>query len=184
MNRYIIIALIFINIGCKTDKKQSIKNGELALVEKPKPVNDSIKGTNELYTLQFKIDTTENNTPNLVVDIKLHNNSYFVSPNANGDFKGKFYMDLGSYTHLNFKGDMIETPRSVEEIDFHPFVNGAVNWVRVNTTYKQPLNMKLKEDFVVFGRVRFTIEPRCTLEEIPFGISYKNGVLTLIESKC
>jgi len=159
------------------------KTIDASIVEGPKDVRDFTTIYDENYTLHFEIDETDNK-PSLVISIKLHNDSYFVSPHAKRDFKGKFFMDLGSYEHLDFEGDILETPRSIEEYDAHPFVNGIVNWVRVSTTYKQPLHIKSVEKFVVFGRVRFTIEPRCTLEEIPFGISYESGVIKLIDSKC
>lgn len=140
--------------------------------------------SDDLYDLQFKIETTSDNNHNLIIGVKLHNGSHFVSPHAKQGFKGKFFMDLGSYTDLEFNGEIIETPKSVEEFDAYPFVNRSVNWVRVNTTYKQPLQVKSTKDFEVFGRIRFTIEPRCTLEEIPFSISYNSGKLKIKEAKC
>ena len=179
----LIILFIILFFNCKSDKKQLVAVSESKKLVKSKITNDFTTINDNDYTLHFEIENTDNK-PSLVISVKLHNDSYFVSPNANRDFKGKFYMNLGSYTHLGFEGDIIEIPRSVEEFDSHPYVNGFVNWVKVNTTYKQPLHIKLQEDFVAYGRVRFTIEPRCTLEEIPFIISYKNGVMTLIESKC
>jgi len=189
MNKLIITFILLISLSCKIDKKQSPKVREIAKLEIPKisiPTVENNEKTivDELYTFQFKIEKTKNDKHNLVINIKLHNGSYFISPNATRDFSGKFYMDLGSYKDLSFNGNIIETPRTVEEYDIHPFTNGLVNWVRVNTTYTQPLNIQSENDFEVFGRVRFTIEPRCSLEEIPFAISYKNGVMILIDPKC
>ena len=152
-------------------------------IEDPKDVNYFTTFKDKDYTLHFEIDNSESK-PSLIISILLHNDSYFVSPHAKRDFKGKFYMDLGNYSNLDFDSEIIETPQSVEEIDSHPYVNGTVNWVRKNTIYKQPLNIKTQEDFTVFGRVQFTIEPRCTLEVMPFGISYENGKMRLIDPKC
>ncbi|GGK50315.1 MULTISPECIES: hypothetical protein [Flavobacteriaceae] len=87
-------------------------------------------------------------------------------------------MDLGSYKDLNFNGTIIKTPLSVVE------KASQVNWVRENTTYKRPLKVKSKYDFEAFGRIRFTIEPRCTLEEIPLGIICKDGILKITSPKC
>ena len=179
----LIIVLITLFFNCKSDKKQLALISENKILSKSEVIKDFTTVNDKDYTLHFEIEKIKNK-PVLTISINLHNESYFVSPHAKRDFKGKFYMDLGSYKHLDFEGDIMETPRSVVEFDSHPFVNGVVNWVRVNTTYKQVLQVKSQEDFVVFGRVRFTIEPRCTLEEIPFGISYKNGVMTLIDPKC
>ncbi len=119
-----------------------------------------------------------------MVAIELRNGSHYIYLNTKRDFKGKFYMDLGSYTHLDFDGAIIESSLSIEEYGPHSFTNGLVNWVSVNTTYKQSLHLKTKESFIVYGRLRFTIEPRCTLEEIPFAISYQDGVMKFINPKC
>ena len=186
MNKLILLLLAFISIACVTDNQQSITNKDISKFEQPKTIilSEVINIDDELYNLQIKIGRTESSTYNLMVSMELKNDSYFVSPNSKRDFKGKFFIDLGSYSHLEFKGDIIETPRSVEEFDPHPFVNGYVNWVRINTTYKQSLQIKSLDDFKVFGRIRFTIEPRCSLEEIPFAISYENGIMKLYSPKC
>jgi hypothetical protein len=139
----------------------------------------------EPYKIDIQIKEAGKNEYRLVIKMELQNGAHFVSPNAKRDFTGKFFMDLGSYEHLAFDGTLVETPRSVEEIDPHPFVGGPVNWVRENTTYTQSLKLLSNNDFEVFGRIRFTIEPRCTLEEISFAISYKNGVAKIINNpKC
>ena len=144
--------------------------------------NEVLTETDELYTLQIKIEKTENNKHNLIIAIELHNGSSFISPFEKKEFTGKFFMDLGSFDQLAFDGNIIETPRSVATFD--PYSKEPVIWVIENTTYKQPLNILSEGDFEVFGRVRFTIEPRCTLEEIPFAISYQDGVMTLKSPKC
>ncbi len=41
-----------------------------------------------------------------------------------------------------------------------------------------------EDNFEVFGRIQFTIEPRCSLEEIPFALSYQNGVIKIYSPKC
>ena len=169
--------LLFLSIGWVSDKHPTINEIENTYTE------DVLIIADDLYDLQIKIETT-GNKHNLVFDIKLHKGSQFISPHAKRDFTGKFFMDLGDYTNLKFEGKIIETPMSVEEFDSHPFVFGTVNWVRVNTTYKQPLKLYSQRDFEVFGRVRFTIEPRCSLEEIPFSISYKDGKMKLQKAKC
>jgi hypothetical protein len=189
MNKSITILLLLLGYSCANDKQQNNASKDIAYLEESKTAMPSIKNetlniTDELYNLQIKIETTENNKHNLVVAIELLNGSHFISPYAKRDLKGKFYMDFGGFDNLAFDGNIIETPRSVEEFDEHPFTNGLVNWVRVNTTYKQPLNILSEDDFEVFGRIQFTIEPRCTLEEIPFAISYKDGVMKLFSPKC
>jgi len=186
MNKLITLLVLLLSFSCANDKQQSNTPKDIAKLEVPKTTikSEVLNITDDLYDLQIRIETSENNKQYLVFDMKLHNNSHFISPYAKRDFKGKFNFNLGSYTNLGFEGNVIETPRSIEEVDEHPFVRGTVNWVRVNTTYKQRLNIKINEDFEVFGRVIFTIEPRCSLEQIPFAISYKNGVMKLFSPKC
>ena len=184
MNTFKTLFLILISIGCNVYSQQSnqiaksLKMDTSIMVNLPKPLNN-------LCTIKIEIETTDNNTNYLVVSLELKNGSHFISPNSKRAFKGKFYMDLGSYANIDFEGEIIENPLSKEEVDLHPFVNGTVNWVRVNTTYKQALRLKATDNFEVFGRIQFTIEPRCTLEEIPFAISVQDGVMKIIENpKC
>ena len=186
MNKLITLLLLVLSFNYANDKHQTNTSKDIVKIEEPKTIitSEVLNITDELYNLQIKIEATENNKHNLVVAIELHNDSYFISPNATRDFKGKFNIDLGSYDKLDFNGNLIETPRSVEEFDKHPFTNGLVNWVRVNTIYKQSLNVMSEDNFEVFGRIQFTIEPRCSLEEIPFALSYQNGVIKIYSPKC
>ena len=184
MNKLTILGLLLLSITFSTSQQQTKTILlETVKIEKPESFKEFTVNDKD-YTLHFKIENADKQNPILVIAIELYNESYYISPNARRDFKGKFYMDLGSYNDLDFEGDIIETPLSIEEFDSHPFTNGLVNWVHINTTYKQPLQLKTKEKFVVFGRVQFTIEPRCTFEEIPFAISYQDGVMIFIDPKC
>jgi len=183
MNKLTTIALLLLSITFSTSQQQPETIQETIKTEEPK-IDKEFTINDPLYNLHFQLEKTKDNKHNLLISMDLKNGSYYVSPNAKRDFSGKFYMDLGSYKDLDFKGELIETPRSVEEIDPHPFVGGAVNWVRVNTSYKQSLEVKSQEEFVVFGRVQFTIEPRCSFEEIPFAIRYKDGKMIFIDPKC
>ena len=177
MNKFIlpIIALFYLgNNTIETNTKS------ISIIESSK-TNEMIYKKDDLYDLKIKIET-KNNKHSLVFSMELKNDSYFMSPNAKGNFTGKFYYDLGTYDKIGFNKGVIETPISIKEIDVYS--NESVNWVRKNTTYEQGLNLKSKEDFEIYGRVKFTIEPRCTLEIIPFMISYKSGKLTIKEAKC
>ena len=176
-----MILLFSISFGIgqqQTEATQKIIN-----IEEPEIIKGIIIDDKD-YTLHIDVEKTKDQKYTLLVAIELHNESYFISPNSNGDFSGKFYMDLGNYTHLAFEGDIIETPRSLAAIYLQPSVDGTVDRVHVNTTYKQPLELKSQEDFEVFGRIQFTIEPRCTFEQIPFALSFQNGVIKITSPKC
>ena len=195
MNNVIISFALLLCIGCATDNQQTnttkvITKAEMfkvAKTEKLKTVittvnNEGLNISDELYDLQFKIEKTADNKHSLVIAIKLHNGASFISPFETKEFLGKFYMDLGSFKDLSFDENIIETPQAVAEYD--GFENAPVIWVKENTTYKQSLNILSENDFEVLGRLKFTIEPRCSLEEIPFGILYKDGKMTIFSAKC
>lgn len=194
MYRFIIPFALLLFISCVTDKQPvetpKLTKGEQYLLAKaklPKKASrDIINGrqivSDELYTLQFKIEKTKSNQHNLVIDIDLHKGSSFISPFEEKEFLGKFYMDLGDYTNITFDGNLIETPKANSRYD--GFENAQVIWVEENTSYTQALNINTEDNFEVFGRVIFTIEPRCTLEQIPFGIAYKDGKIQFFDPKC
>jgi len=181
MKKVITVVLIILSLACSKDNSQTDSTNKVIKTGVNK-VNDKFTITDELYTLQIKIEKTEDNQHNLVIDMKLHSGSHFISPFEEKEFSGKFYMDLGDYTNLSFEENIVETPQAVAIYD--SFKNEPVIWVKENTTYTQPLNIKSKNDFEVFGRIIFTIEPRCTLEQIPFAISYKDGKFIFIDPKC
>ncbi len=189
MNKLITIMALFLSLGIATDNLSTVTTTgvtktEITSIENTSFKNETLTLIDELYDLKIHVETTDINSHNLVISMVLKNDSYYVSPNAKRAFTGKFTLTFGTDDKLSFGGSIIETPRSVEEIDLHPFVSGTINWVRINTIYKQPLKLKSNDNFELFGRLRFTIEPRCTLEEIPFTISYQNGVMKLIPSNC
>ncbi|WP_223034421.1 hypothetical protein [Hanstruepera marina] len=193
MNKYLVILGIVLITSCTTKTE---KPGELALA-----INhtDAINAENnpllysvfnkpdiekDLYAVKFSAYSHGNALHDLTIDMRLKNDGHFVSPNATRDFKGKFTMIIDKNSDFNLVGNLIESPRSVEEIDLHPFVNGPVNWVRKNTTYTQQIRLNSSDDFEVIGFIQFTIEPACTLEKVPFIIKQVNGVLQFEFFEC
>lgn len=141
--------------------------------------NDDIVREDSLYTAIIRIDKQRNQEHLLSIQMNLKNNGYFVSPTENGAFTGKFTIVLTEPQHLQFIGTIIETPLSkVDEKE------GFVKWVRENTHYKQSLRVLSNENFEVYGYIQFTIEPRCSLEKIPFILSYVDGKLSMKLDEC
>jgi len=134
------------------------------------------------YDINFQIERETAAQHSLWIVMKLYHNSHYVSPHAKRDFSGKFQVSLDDNPYVALDSNFLETPRSIEEYDPHPFVNGTVNWVRENTRYKYPLHLLSSEDFEVNGMVRFVIEPNCTMEEIRFVIYQEDGILK-VENK-
>lgn len=132
-----------------------------------------------LYTAIIRVDKQQDNEHVLSIQMNLKKDGYFVSPTQPGSFKGRFTIVLTEPQHIQTNGDIIETPSSkVDENE------GFVKWVRDNTHYKQSLKVLSKENFEVYGYIQFTIEPRCSLEKIPFILSYVDGKLSVKRDGC
>ncbi|MCF6306935.1 MAG: hypothetical protein L3J09_03160 [Flavobacteriaceae bacterium] len=180
MNKLTTIAFVLLSITISTSQ-QSIKSFANIATVQPQNFTEFTINDSE-YTLHFELEETKDNEQFLIILVEFHNNSEFISPFEDKEFKGKFNLSLGTTNHINFEGDIIETPQAVDAYD--KFGHQFVKWVKVNTIYRQRLTIKTKEDFKVLGRLQFTIEPRCTLEQIPFSISYKDGKMEFVDSKC
>lgn len=189
MNRLIISLLLILSMSCNSNKEQPLD--DMASIDTKQIKHQGLENDNlyslfttEFYELKFKLNNVEGDIYNLILDMELKDGSFFVSPNAKRDFTGKFKVIIDDNGKLKKLGNLIETPLSVEEFDLHPFVNGHVNWVRENTTYKLRLQLQSDEDFEVPGIIQFTIEPSCSLEKIPFFIKYSNGAIKIEIDRC
>gem|GEM_PF-2105552 len=148
------------------------------------PLIDAEIALNDPYELTYTVVQTGANQYKLVTNMQLFGGSFYVSPHATADFKGKFTIKMDDNDHLKMGADFLEIPRSKEVFDPHPFVNGPVNWVQEDTQYEHQLTVTFSEDFEVRGKFVFTIEPKCTLEQIPFVIKFKSGVLRIEKWMC
>jgi hypothetical protein len=93
-------------------------------------------------------------------------------------------MEVEDQERIVLAEGMKEIPLAMEGVYHHPLVHGQAEWVRVDTRYEQGLTVTTREDLEVVGSYRFTIEPRCTLEEIPFVIRQRGGRLTIERVGC
>ena len=182
MYKFLASGLLILSISCNSDKSQP--KDALAIAEAPSTtlsyeINtiEKLKVKLEPYELTMNMSQVGEDVYELELNMLLHNGAHFVSPNAKRAFKGKFTVHLDDSDQLVPISELIETPRSVEEYDPHPFVNGTVNWVREDTKYTLKLERKAEEYFSVKGFIQFTIEPRCTLEKIPIIIKNVKGKL-------
>ena len=179
MNKSLLILLLIINVTLHPSNQSSQEDNNIL-------ENEMITVNHEYYDLQIKVEKI-NNKNNLVVNLKPKNNSFFMSPYEEQEALGKYYMDLGSYINLSFDGCNIESPSSKKEFGPQKFpieFGKDIKWISDETTYSQPLKLETKDDFQVFGRIKFTIEPSCTLEIIPFAIRYKNGKMSVFKPNC
>ncbi len=147
----------------------------------PTHFSDEIVRDDALYSSIIRVDKQQNNEYVLSVQMNLKKDAYFVSPNAKKDFSGKFTIVLSNPEKIVRKGKINESPRSKEELAKG---EGLVNFVRNNTSYQQTLKVLSNENFEIMGHIQFTIEPRCTMEKVPFILSYQDGKLSLKMDGC
>jgi len=148
------------------------------------PLIDYDVAVNHPYDVDFMVKKTTEGQFSLITWMQLYGGSFYVSPHSITDFKGRFAVEVAPNEDLVIEADFLETPRSIEVIDPHRFVNGPVNWVSEDTRYDYPLTIKSKKDFDIGGKLMFVIEPKCTLEEIPLMFKYRSGVLTVEKWEC
>ncbi len=136
------------------------------------------------YDLLFTVKKAGDKTYTLITTMKLHGGSYYASPNCSRDLKGKFHVEVAEQEQVIMAKRFQEIPLALEGMLHHPVVQGPLDWIDQDTRYEHILTVNTKEDVDVPGSYRFTIEPRCTLEEIPFVIKQRSGVLTMERVGC
>lgn len=183
MKNLILCLCILFMISCKTDNSKTETAMLSMVIEVPKTscsmnrFNGPVVEHPHPYELNLNLNSLENNVYDLEMAMVLINGAHFVSPNSKGNFKGIFTVFIEKNNHIERTTELLETPLSIEEYDSHSYVNGYVNWVRENTTYRQQIKRTSEDAFEVMGYIQFTIEPKCTLENIPFIIKFKDEEL-------
>lgn len=184
-NLFYGLLLLFFNYGCTNVHSQetaSISNSQDSVyISRPTYFSDDFVREDALYTSIIRVIKQKNNDYALSVEMILKKDAYFVSPNTKRDFLGKFTIVLTEPDKLQLSEEIVETPISEEEINKH---EGLVNFVRKNINYKKTIIIKSNENFEASGYIQFTIEPRCTLEKIPFVLSFVNGKLSVKVDGC
>lgn len=183
MNKLSLFALLLMSITFSFCQQEV----EPAQVIKKVAEPEIIKGITldkKDYTIHINIEKVNEEQHNIVVFLELHNDSYIISPTEEKDFGGKLAFDFGSTENIDISGSISESPISYIEEGKHPYLADSTKTISVNTTFKQPIIFKTHEDFEVFGRVLFVIEPACTMEKITYAIKIENGKIKLFYPKC
>ena len=185
MNRFLICLIILCGLSCKNQTPAPVPMSLTTSEGIPKLLSEVYvydRPTTEVlpYNMKLRVEQLEDETYQLAIDMILENGAHYISPHSPGNYTGKFLLDIDPGKHIQLDKELTENPRSKEEFDSHPFVNGRVNWVRTNTTYTKKFKINNTENFKVPGLIKFTIEPRCTLEQIPFTLFHKDGKLQVI----
>jgi hypothetical protein len=178
------IATIFLMLSLSACAQPDVEPEVLKTSRYNSPKIDMDLAYTDLYEIDFSIEKSTPGMYYLVITLNSKGGSFYVSPHSKQDFSGKFRVELSENEFLELGSDFQEIPLSLEVIDKHPFVGGPVNWVDVKTTYKYPLVINSEEDFVIGADAVFTIEPRCTLENIHFKIFHSNGEVNIELGGC
>ncbi|MFY0483239.1 hypothetical protein ACI6PS_11595 [Flavobacterium sp. PLA-1-15] len=186
MNNSLFYGLVLLSFNYNCTKMNSQEIASVATMRDsvyvgPTHFSDDLVRDDALYISTIRVDKRQNDEYVLSVQMNLKKDAYFISPNAKRAFSGKFTLVLPDSTKIATNGAISETPLSKEERDKG---EGLVNFVRRNTHYKQSLKVLTNENFEVNGHIQFTIEPRCTLEKIPFILSYVDGKLSVKMDGC
>lgn len=185
MLRFLILLAFTTLSSCyKKAEECSINTNEQLAYNTNNLYENVFLGEEPSYNVKFSEEKLDKNSYDFNIDITLKGGAHFVSPHSIINYKGRFTMVIPKNDHIIVNSDIIEIPKTKEEFDPHPFVNGKINWVKVNTKYKQRLKVTTKKDFVIYGFIQFVIEPKCTLEKVPFVMEYKNGELKIFSDKC
>lgn len=130
------------------------------------------------YALTLRMEGSPEDGYRLVAHMALDSGSYFVSPYSSDKYQGYFNVSITDNNNLFLDRNFEEKPRSLPSPD--RWEGGLSQFVFQNTSYAYRLKVLTPEDFTVRGMVRFVIEPKCTLEEIPFTITQKAGRLSVV----
>lgn len=179
MNRFIAIALLLLSTGCSNQSSELESEGEITPVHplefRPNLANGFSVEEIEPYELGVAIEQIQGNEYLLTFTMNLESGSYYVSPISPGDFSGIFALSFDEHSEIDIVGKMTEDPQSNDTIDV--WAGGPVNLVQESTVHTQKVIIQSTKDFKIRGKLQFTIEPRCTLEENWFTIYEKNGIV-------
>ena len=117
----------------------------------------------------------------LVAAMELDSNSYIISPFSQDSVYSHFDISINKRDKIILDNTLLEVPNSIKEYD--PILEEEVNFVRVNTIYKQKLQLIYKGDFQVEGMIEFLLEPSCIPYDVEFAISYQSGKLRVMKTK-
>lgn len=99
MNNHLFYGLVILafNYNCtNVNSQETIANvtSQDSVYVMPTHFKDDLVKVDELYNSIIRVDKQENDEYLITIDMHLKKNAYFVSPNAKGDFSGKFIIVL------------------------------------------------------------------------------------------
>lgn len=132
----------------------------------------NIENSIEPYSLEFSVIKVSATEFKLVTVIRIDSLSYMM-PISNTTMSGIFKTSINDSVFLNSNYKLVEHGCPV--VTNFVWSNAPQKVINGYVEYNQKISVISTKDFVTTGVIQFVIEPRCTLEKIPFTISYVNG---------
>lgn len=130
------------------------------------------------YSVDYTITEVDGETFELAVKITPDRGAYLLSAYADPSYSGKLSFTMDNTTSLHYGEKWVESPQVIPSL--LPKSNHAkAKMIMTPTTYTRTFKLLKNTDFDVSGALRFVIEPRCTLEEMSFRLSRKEGKLSV-----
>jgi len=133
---------------------------------------DNFNTIEESYSIELSVEKINDTEFKLVTKIRLDSMSY-MAPISNSTMSGIFKININDSIYLNSNHKLIEHACPI--ITNYVWINAPYKVILGYVEYDQKLSLVSSTSFVTSGVFQFVIEPRCTLEKIPFTLSYKNG---------
>lgn len=130
----------------------------------------------EPYSVELSVEKITANEFKLITIIKLDSISYIL-PISNTTMSGIFKVMINDSTMLNSDHQLIE--HSCPVVTNFIWSNSPQKVIKGYVEYDQNISVLSNSDFTIHGVIQFVIEPRCTLEKIPFILSFEKGILTV-----
>lgn len=180
MSHYLFFIFVFLFGSYSQYSDQSKNTTSIIQLEKTSPASSSILNEKKDYHVKIDLEKINDSSYYLTVKMMVLKGAYYVSPYTKKNFKGKFKLILNPNNKMNVDPYLLSIPDSQAQ----SIINGSLDWIRVDTLYKQLFHVNQQEDFTATGFIQFVIEPRCTFEKIPFSIVKKNGLIQVISEGC
>lgn len=135
--------------------------------------------TSEPYQVTFDISKVNDSIFTLHTKIEIDSLSYMASV-VNKSMSGIFKIKASLNPYLSVMGSPKE--KACPIVTNFVWSNSPQKVIVGKVEYQQTVKISSKEEFDVEGVVQFVIEPRCTLEKIPFRIMCRKGILSIYKN--
>jgi len=164
MNKLLMFSIMLLNIACSSGQETVRLPGQSS-------IDNQFR---EPYSISLSVEQLNDSMYSLHAKIKIDSISYMM-PIVNKTMTGIFKVKFLDSAVMNSNYNLIE--KACPVVMNYVWSNPPHKVIKGKVEYVQKFSIRTQTDFVSKGVIQFVIEPRCTLEKIPFVLSYKNGIL-------